>query len=137
MINGLKEFIIENTGHALSNKDLELYSTVYDIHPLYIDGELVLISSLSINATGVVHMHMICRPNVLKLYPISTARHLHKLNKFVETEYKARRIELDIKADSKKDRNFAEFFGFHEESLMPMFGKNGETYAKYVRLTNG
>lgn len=135
MIKGLREFIFENLHFTLNEKEIAALSLVYDMHPLYIDDELKMVVFLSSNMTGVIHMSLVCSADI-KNYKISMMRHLRQVDKKVK-ERNPRRIEIDIKADSKVSRDFVEVFGFHEESLMPQFGSRGETYARYVRLTNG
>lgn len=121
----------------LPKESIQGLKLVYDFYPLEIEGNVIMVCGISVNATGVYHLFMMCIDELFKNYRISAVRHLRYVDSMLKNHYKAKRVELDIKADSDVDRNFAEFFGFHEESLMPMFGPNNETYAKYVRLTNG
>lgn len=130
----IREFIKEHMGHDMDDREFILFQTIYDLKTLEVDGEIIVVAGFSFNATGVCHFWACCKPGVQKKYPISYVKFLRGLDNYLKKYSFVKRIEIDIKADSDVDRNFVEFFGFHEESLMPMFGKNGETYAKYVRL---
>jgi hypothetical protein len=72
--------------------------------------------------------------NKIHQYPITLSKVIKKRTELMCLNYKIKRLQTSVKADSKMAIRFAEWLGLKQEGIMKQYGPDGSDYYRYARL---
>ena len=100
---------------------------------LLIDGKPVGLGGVIVLWQGVGEVWTYLTDEILKK-PIFLHKQTKKILAEITTHLKLKRIQASVLFDFDKGCKWLEKLGFTRESVMPLYGANGETFVRYVRL---
>lgn len=97
----------------------------------YCDNELLVCAGIMMPWQGYGISWALLSPNASKHPHFVHKAVLEGLHYFIN-RFKLRRVEANVNIQEEKARRWATHLGFREESVMPAYGPNGETFIRYV-----